>query len=196
MWQKKDLIPLNGGNYPLNIGPFISSVDGKTPLTTLTVVPSDVRISKNDGAFEQGIVGTFFEHKEHGWFRLELLGATLGKLILSVQLPGALPFKHTYEVAVYQPPIFTYDVADLVSANLGEVISFHVVFTGLFCQCQWQYSNSNAPYDWKDTPFVGPYITGIISNDDNIGHMQYGYYRAIVTNSVGAITSKINTLQS
>jgi len=85
-------------------GPFLDDTDGKTPETALTINQSDVKLSKNGGAFAQSNNSSGSPNRTHdtgGWYRIDLDTTdtnTLGVLVLSIQISGACPVWHEFMV--------------------------------------------------------------------------------------------------
>jgi len=84
----------------VKIGPFISSADGHTPLTGLSITQSDVRLSYNDGAFAQKIDTGSATSDEFGWYDCPLAAAdtNAGHVKLSCKMAGALIVWHEFEI--------------------------------------------------------------------------------------------------
>jgi hypothetical protein len=90
------------------VGPFIDNTDGKTVLTTLTIVQADVRLSKNGGAYAQKNSATSASHLENGDYKIPLSTTdtnTLGLLRLSINMSAAYPVPATFLVL----PAIVYD---------------------------------------------------------------------------------------
>lgn len=91
----------------VTIGPFIDDTDGKTLETALTIAQSDVRVSKNGGAYGQKDDSTAATHQEFGNYSVPLSTTdtgTLGGVRIFVTKTGALPVWEDYSVipaAVY-----------------------------------------------------------------------------------------------
>jgi hypothetical protein len=78
----------------LKIGPFVSSSDGYTPMTGLTISQSDIRLSKNGGDFAQSSDTGGASHDENGWYDLTLSTSDTnseGNLVVAIDKAGALP---------------------------------------------------------------------------------------------------------
>src|SRR5262245_20067429 len=78
----------------LTIGPFVSSSDGFTAQTALSLVQSSIRLSKNGAAYAQKGDTTAPAHQENGNYSCVLNTTdtgTLGVLRLHVNFTGALP---------------------------------------------------------------------------------------------------------
>jgi len=83
------------------MGPFMDENDGKTVLTGLTISNSDVRLSKNDGAFGAMAGAAAITHDENGWYVVTLASAdtgTQGNLLVAIHMTGALPVWRFFEV--------------------------------------------------------------------------------------------------
>ncbi len=84
----------------IKMGPFVSSDDGVTPVTDLTIGTTDVRLSKNDGDFVDSAI-TSAVHDENGYYDIALAGAdtnTLGNLIVAINMTGTLLVWRMFEV--------------------------------------------------------------------------------------------------
>jgi VCBS repeat-containing protein len=76
------------------MGPFLSTSDGFTPQTSLSIVQADVRVSKLGATFAQKNDTTTSPHMENGEYAVTLSATdsgTLGPLRLDVFKSGALP---------------------------------------------------------------------------------------------------------
>ncbi len=90
----------NGAAATIKMGPFVSSDDGVTPVTDLSIGTTDVRLSKNDGDFVDSAI-TSAVHDENGFYDIALAGAdtnTQGNLIVAISMTGALPVWRMFEV--------------------------------------------------------------------------------------------------
>jgi len=80
--------------FTFRIGPFVDSTDGVTAETGLTITQSDIRLSKNGGAFAQKNAAGTLVHDENGWYALPFDTTdtgTLGPLTVAIAESGALP---------------------------------------------------------------------------------------------------------
>lgn len=106
------------------IGPFLDSTDGDTAETGLTIANTDIRLSKNGGnmAAKNSGGGT---HDEAGWYTITLDATdtnTVGTLQLSVDVSGALPVWHEFQVveeSVYDNFFATSAVGPLTAAQVN-----------------------------------------------------------------------------
>jgi hypothetical protein len=92
----------------LALGPFLDATDGITPETALSIVQASVRLKKNNGAWAQINDATTATHEENGWYEKEFDATdcnTLGILLVSVQMSGAVPVWHEFMVI----PAIVYD---------------------------------------------------------------------------------------
>ena len=92
----------------IKMGPFISEVDGKTPLTGLALSQSDVRLSKNNGAFAQKNDTNSSTEDADGMYDItlnsnDLQSADNGHLIVAIHVPGALPLWRKFKVNASPP---------------------------------------------------------------------------------------------
>ena len=87
----------------VKIGPFLSSNDGKTPLTSLTITQSDVQLSKNNSPFAQKDQTGNAVHDVNGWYDIPLNSndvSETGKLIVAVDMAAALPVWQRFDVQI------------------------------------------------------------------------------------------------
>lgn len=78
----------------VRIGPFVDETNGRTPETALTINQADIRLTKAGGDFAQSNDNGGAAHDEDGWYSLQLDAtdtATLGRLMVAVDVSGALP---------------------------------------------------------------------------------------------------------
>lgn len=108
----------------LVLGPFVDDTDGKTAETALTVSQTDVRLSKNGGAFAQKADTTSATHMENGYYSCPLNTTdtnTLGRLVVAVTESGALPVWLEYMVV----PAMVYDSlvagSDTLQADVTQI---------------------------------------------------------------------------
>jgi len=98
----------------VKIGPFISDVDGKTPVIDLVIAQADVRLSKNNQDFAQKDDTGSAVHDENGWYDIPLnandttlvkpgMGATNGHILISIIKSGALPVWRKFVVDAPAP---------------------------------------------------------------------------------------------
>jgi hypothetical protein len=108
------------------IGPFLSSTDGFSALTGLTIANTDIRISKGGGAFipKNSGGGT---HDENGYYAITLDTTdldTLGNLKVASKMAGALPVWHDFIVL----PANVYDSlvagSDLLGIDASDVWAY------------------------------------------------------------------------
>lgn len=88
------------------IGPFLDDTDGKTPETELTIANTDIRLIANGTAATNKNSGGA-THRANGEYSITLNAAdtaTVGELLVSVVVAGALPVRARFvvlEEAVY-----------------------------------------------------------------------------------------------
>ena len=91
----------------VKIGPFISDVDGKTPVIDLVIVQADVRLSKNNQDFAQKDDTGSAVHDENGWYDIPLNAndTTIdnGHILISIIKSGALPVWRKFVVDAPAP---------------------------------------------------------------------------------------------
>lgn len=88
------------------IGPFLDDTDGKTPETGLTIGNTDIKLIANGAASDNKNSGGA-THRANGEYSITLNAAdtaTVGELLISVAVAGALPVRAKFvvlEEAVY-----------------------------------------------------------------------------------------------
>lgn len=83
------------------LGPFVSSTDGFTAQTGLSIAQVNVRLSKNAGTFAQTADTTSATHMENGYYSKPINATdtnTAGRLTVTCAMAGALPIRQEYEV--------------------------------------------------------------------------------------------------
>lgn len=87
-------------NQPRVIGPFVSDSDFKTPATTLTINPSDIKLVKNGtGPTNKNATGA--SHRTNGMYAVTFDATdtdTLGELSVSILVSGALLVTNKFKV--------------------------------------------------------------------------------------------------
>ena len=107
----------------VKLGPFVSSADGYTEQTSLTLSQSDIRLSKNGGDFAQKDETSSGTHDENGWYDVNLSASdidTMGRLDIAVSEGGTLPVWATFMVMSEQE----YDALygdETLRADLREI---------------------------------------------------------------------------
>lgn len=99
------------------LGPFVSSTDGFTPQTALSLTSAETRLKKNNGLWAARTDVTTGTHEEEGWYEIELDATdtgTLGHLTIAVYIAGALPVWQEYMVL----PAVVYDALVAGTDNL------------------------------------------------------------------------------
>ena len=141
----------------LRLGPFVDSVDGDTEETALTILNTDIRLSKNGAAFGAKTDVSGGTHDEHAWYSTSLDTTdtnTPGLLELSCHITGARFVTKTFLVI----PANVYDSlvlgTDKLQVDTNEM-------TGL------AYANLTAFIQTKsdDTKAI---LSGLILNIRNI----------------------------
>ena len=90
-----------GSEGTVKIGPFVSDVDGKTPITDLIITQADAQISHNNGPMEQKASSNVGIYDENGWYDIPLNTTDTqpaGHLVISVIKTGALPVWRKFAV--------------------------------------------------------------------------------------------------
>lgn len=96
--------------YTFQLGPFVDSIDGVTPKTSLTIAATDVDVSKNGGSFADkndatALTGTGDSQGYYDCVLDTTDTGTLGKLEIRCYVSGALPVKFAFQVV----PAHVYD---------------------------------------------------------------------------------------
>jgi len=106
------------------IGPFVDDTDGKTAETGLTIARADCQLWKEGGSsMAQKTETTSATHRANGCYTVPIDATdtgTLGALVLSVHVAGALPVRHEYFVI----PAAVYDA---IKAGTGAGIYSNLV---------------------------------------------------------------------
>ena len=93
----------------VKVGPFLSSIDGKTILTTLVITQADVTLSKNNEDFAQKDDVNVAVSMANGWYNIPLNENDIdtdGQLLMYIKVPDALPVWRKFQVAlVVEPPL-------------------------------------------------------------------------------------------
>jgi len=120
------------------IGPFLDATDGKTPETGLSLTQSDIRVSRvtDPGGvalpFASKGLGAAPVHAEGGYYTFDVSSVSdtgnRGRLIISVNVAGALPVWHEYTVLsanVFDSLITATDNlnVEMVSSGTGAITS-------------------------------------------------------------------------
>lgn len=89
-------------------GPLVSTTDGFTPQTALSVTQATIRLSKNGAAFAQKNDATTSAHMENGYYALALNATdtnTLGNIRVAANIATAMPVWQDYQIV----PANVYD---------------------------------------------------------------------------------------
>ena len=110
----------------VKMGPFVSSADGYTEQTSLTLSQADFRLSKNGGNMAQKNDTGSGTHDEVGWYDVDLNTTDtngLGRLDIAVSEAGSLPVWATFMVMSEQEydSFFGSGVLATSATNLSEV---------------------------------------------------------------------------
>ncbi|MGE5512370.1 MAG: hypothetical protein ACM31O_14075 [Bacteroidota bacterium] len=109
----------------VKIGPFVSSTDGVTAQTGLTIANTDIKLSKNGAAFANKNSGGG-THDALGFYTITLDATdtgTVGRLQLACQMAGALVVYHEFEVltAAAYDAIYGSSAAPATDAGVSAV---------------------------------------------------------------------------
>lgn len=155
---------------------FVSSSDGVTASTALTIAQADVRLSKNAAAFAQKGDATTCTHMESGFYSCPLSTAdtgTLGLLTVAVSKSGALPVERTYVVVpanVYDSVVAGSDklFVDVVELNssTGNCAKLAAAASGVYLGTVYtaDFSATTTEFELSDitTAATGHWIGAVI----------------------------------
>lgn len=122
------------------LGPFVDATDGVTAETALTVTQSEVRLSKNAGAFAQKGESTSLAHMENGYYTCLLNTTdtgTLGRLRIAVNESGAIPVWQDFMIvsaAVYEAMVGTGNLLDVTADAVWDELTSGHLTAGTFGQ--------------------------------------------------------------
>lgn len=112
------------------LGPFLSTSDGYTPQTGLTINNTDIKLWKENATteFNKNSLGAFHIASGRYYAQLDATDTnTLGKLEINVAMTGALPVRREYMVlpaVVYDALVFGTDNLDVSAVQLaGQTIT-------------------------------------------------------------------------
>ncbi len=125
----------------LKLGPFVDSSDGNTEETALTINASDVKLSKNGGAFAAKNDANAATHDANGWYAVNLNATdtnTAGILTVYIHVTGALPVWREYAVlpanvydSLFSTDKLQVDVTQVAGSNVSGVNDFKADVTNL-----------------------------------------------------------------
>jgi hypothetical protein len=100
----------NGQEAIIKLGPFLDARDSKTPLSTLTITPADVLLSKNNGTLTAKSQADNAVYDKKGYYDVKLNTtdttieiSDINTLLVVVQITGALPVWKNYRVSAFAP---------------------------------------------------------------------------------------------
>lgn len=111
----------------ITVGPFVSSTDGVTTQTALTIAQADVRLSKNDGTFAQKNQASTCTHKENGDYSCSIDTTdtnTMGVLTVRITKSGALLWRGDYQVVQANVHNALFNNTNLLNINLFSMTTF------------------------------------------------------------------------
>jgi hypothetical protein len=148
----------------------VSSSDGDTEQTELTIVQSDILLSKDQGAYAQKNAVGGGTHDARGWYSLALDDtdtATVGNLRIYVHVSGALPVWEDFTVV-------TAEVFDAtITGNIAEIESAPAANAPLPLKIGWLFAlarNKRTTTDDTETLYNDAGDTAIATagvSDDN-----------------------------
>tara|TARA_Y100000310_G_C20704329_1_gene833668 strand:- start:34718 stop:37687 length:2970 start_codon:yes stop_codon:yes gene_type:complete len=122
----------------VKMGPFISSADGVSPLTTLTITSADVRLSKNGGNFVEKNDPSEATHDEDGYYDVILDTTdldTLERMRVAITVTSALPVWNDFMVSneqvydsLYGTDKLEVDIVTLSGTN-ADFVDFRATVT-------------------------------------------------------------------
>jgi len=87
------------------LGPFLDDTDGKTPETGLSIANTDIKINKHNGTTFSSKNSGGATHIANGYYYATLDATdtdTIGRMVIAVNMTGALPVWHEFEVMSQQ----------------------------------------------------------------------------------------------
>lgn len=122
----------------VTLGPFVDATDGFTLETALSASTNDVELYKAGGTSPVDISAQTWTHRGNGVYTIALLAAdvdTAGPLLISVQISGARPVSHEFNVLVDT----AYDAlvsgsalpSDMTKVNGNAAAAANMTFAGL-----------------------------------------------------------------
>lgn len=137
-------------SFTLAVGPFVSSTDGSTLQTGLTVNASDVLLSKNGGTYAAKNSGACPAASTTGMYLCTFNatdGNTAGSLQVNVNLAGSLPVYHELQVIPSATYAITYGTGatGLAPANVTQVGGSAVTSSGGVLAVNTTQVNGSAP---------------------------------------------------
>lgn len=159
----------------IRIGPFVDDTDFVTAETGLTIANTDIRISKNGGAFgaKNSGGGT---HDENGWYSITLDTtdlSTSGPFKLYVNVSGAAPVWHEYHVL----PTNYYNQLYGSSATLPQVNAYQIFNSQTAASALSGIMAAVPSFVVQSSPTTTSCGTNLTETDDDfyVGRMVYFY---------------------
>lgn len=111
----------------LRVGPFLDETDAITPQTGLSLLATDVHLSKNGGAFAAKNDANAPAHDEDGWYSIQLDATdtnTEGTLVAKIAVSGSLQVYRFFNIV-------SEEVYDALNGSFASVLAtFATVDTG------------------------------------------------------------------
>jgi len=95
----------NTASQTIILGPFLDDTDGKTRKTALSIANTDIKLAKHNATSFTNKNSGGATHISNGYYYCTLDGTdtdTLGRLFVAVDMSGALPVWHEFEVMSQQ----------------------------------------------------------------------------------------------
>lgn len=156
----------------IKIGPFVDETNGRTPESALTIAQADVELAKNGGTLAQkNDTGSCTADGTNGYYTCPINGTdtgTLGVLLVTVDVSGALPVRHEYTVV----PAEAYDALVLGTDNITSDLT-----SGAITSIGTEVDSSLATYDSPtktemDTAFTEIKGATWASGSDTLEHIR------------------------
>lgn len=178
-------------SYTFRLGPFVDDTDGKTAETGLTISQSDIRISKNGGAFAQSNNSAGATHDENGFYAIPLDATdtgTLGELKVAVFKTGALPVWKEFEVV----PANTYN--SLVAGSDNLTVDAVEISGDSGAADNLEAASDGTGYNLGGGQVVSASVTGAVGSvTGNVGGNVTGSIGSLATQAKADVNAEVDT---
>jgi hypothetical protein len=116
----------NTASQTIILGPFLDDTDGKTPETALTIANTDIKLKKHNATSDASKNSGGATHIANGYYYTTLDATdtnTIGRLVISVNVAGALPVWHEFIVYPAEPFDYLFAAAgtDYMKVDIAQV---------------------------------------------------------------------------
>jgi hypothetical protein len=116
----------NTASQTIILGPFLDDTDGKTPKTALTISNTDIKLKKHNATSDASKNSGGATHIANGYYYATLDATdtnTIGRLVISVNVAGALPVWHEFIVYPAEPFDYLFAAAgtDYMKVDIAQV---------------------------------------------------------------------------